>query len=52
MLKVEGIIPAMITPLNEYQEVNEEALRMLVRRLINAGVHGLFCLGQTANFTR
>lgn len=50
MLKVEGIIPAMITPLNEYQEVNEEALRMLVRRLINAGVHGLFCLGTNGEF--
>ncbi|MCR8630633.1 4-hydroxy-tetrahydrodipicolinate synthase [Paenibacillus radicis (ex Xue et al. 2023)] len=50
MFKAEGIIPAMITPFNEQQEINEEALRMLVKRFIKAGVHGLFCLGTNGEF--
>jgi 4-hydroxy-tetrahydrodipicolinate synthase len=50
MFKAQGIIPAMITPFNEQQEINEEALRMFVRRFIKAGVHGLFCLGTNGEF--
>ncbi|MFH5182402.1 4-hydroxy-tetrahydrodipicolinate synthase [Paenibacillus sp. TAB 01] len=50
MFNAEGIIPAMITPFNEQQEVNEEALRFLVKRFLKAGVHGLFCLGTNGEF--
>ncbi|MDF2964405.1 MAG: 4-hydroxy-tetrahydrodipicolinate synthase [Paenibacillus sp.] len=50
MFRAEGIIPAMITPFDDKQEVNEEALRFLVRRLVSAGVHGLFCLGTNGEF--
>jgi 4-hydroxy-tetrahydrodipicolinate synthase len=50
MLKPSGIIPAMITPMNEDQTVNEVALRQLVHRFLNAGVHGLFCLGTNGEF--
>jgi 4-hydroxy-tetrahydrodipicolinate synthase len=50
MIKPEGIIPAMVTPLREDQTLNEGMLRQLVRRYIAAGVHGLFCLGTNGEF--
>jgi 4-hydroxy-tetrahydrodipicolinate synthase len=50
MIKPEGIIPALITPFTSEQEVSEQGLRKLVNRLINGGVHGLFCLGTNGEF--
>ncbi|MDF2959212.1 MAG: dihydrodipicolinate synthase [Paenibacillus sp.] len=50
MLKPAGIIPAMVTPFDSFQKVDESALRQLVRRLIEANVHGLFCLGTNGEF--
>lgn len=50
MLKVEGIIPAMVTPFDDYEQVNEAALQHMINRLIGAGVHGLFCLGTNGEF--
>ncbi|XEC96159.1 4-hydroxy-tetrahydrodipicolinate synthase [Paenibacillus tarimensis] len=50
MLRVEGIIPAVVTPFDERENLNEDALRVMVRRLIEAGVHGLFCLGTNGEF--
>lgn len=40
-----GILPAMVTPLNDREEVNEKALRSLVDFLIDSGVHGIFVVG-------
>lgn len=48
-MKLKGIIPAMVTPLNE-QGINEQGTRKLVRRLIDGGVHGLFILGTNGEF--
>jgi 4-hydroxy-tetrahydrodipicolinate synthase len=45
-----GIIPAMVTPLTQSQEINESALRMLTRHLIKGGVHGLFAIGSQGEF--
>lgn len=50
MLEPRGIIPAMITPFDRDGELNEQALRVQTRRLIEAGVHGLFCLGTNGEF--
>jgi 4-hydroxy-tetrahydrodipicolinate synthase len=50
MFKPEGIIPAMITPFHEDETIHEEALRQQVRRFIEAGVDGLFCLGTNGEF--
>ncbi|CAN7630415.1 4-hydroxy-tetrahydrodipicolinate synthase [Paenibacillus sp. LjRoot153] len=50
MLKPAGIIPAMITPFDDNQNINESALRLFVRRFITANVHGLFCLGTNGEF--
>jgi 4-hydroxy-tetrahydrodipicolinate synthase len=44
-MKPEGIIAAMVTPLTEDERINEAELRAQVNRQIDAGVHGLFCLG-------
>jgi len=40
-----GIIPAMVTPLNGDESLDELALRRLVNYLIAGGVHGLFAVG-------
>jgi 4-hydroxy-tetrahydrodipicolinate synthase len=50
MLKPEGIIPAMITPFADDYSVNVAAVRSLVRRLLDAKPHGLFCLGSNGEF--
>ncbi len=42
-----GIIPPILTPTDEQDRVEEGALRRSVRRLLEAGVHGLF-VGGTA----
>ncbi|MBI3947948.1 MAG: 4-hydroxy-tetrahydrodipicolinate synthase [Armatimonadetes bacterium] len=46
-MKIEGIIPAMVTPFTAEGEVDEAGLRALVRRLLAGGVHGLFPTGST-----
>jgi 4-hydroxy-tetrahydrodipicolinate synthase len=44
-LKVEGIIPALITPMNEDESVSEDGLRTVIDHVISGGVHGIFVLG-------
>jgi len=44
-LKPKGIIPAMVTPLDDRGELKEDALRRLTNYLIAGGVHGLFPVG-------
>lgn len=41
----KGIICAMITPLDENQDINPQATRELIDYLIDKGVYGLFILG-------
>lgn len=47
---IQGIIPAMVTPFNEDESLNESALRRLVDHLIDGGVHGLFPTGSQGEF--
>ena len=42
MVEIRGIIPPVITPMNEDETVNEKELENQVNRLIDAGVHGIF----------
>lgn len=44
-MEYKGIICAMITPLDENQDINEKATRELIDYLIDKGVYGLFILG-------
>lgn len=48
--KPKGIIPPIITPLDDEGNVNYEVLRQMVNHLIEQGVHGLFPLGTTGEF--
>lgn len=50
MLQPYGIIPAMVTPVGEDEELNEAALRRLVNFLIEGGAHGLFATGSQGEF--
>lgn len=45
MVEIKGIIPPIITPMNEDESINEQELRNQVNRQIEAGVHGLFPFG-------
>lgn len=45
MAEVKGVIPPILTPMDEEEKINEEQLRIQVNRLIGAGVHGIFALG-------
>jgi len=45
-----GIIPAMVTPIDQAGRINEAALRKLVNHLIDGGVHGLFPVGSQGEF--
>ncbi len=45
-----GIIPAVLTPFDKDENVDYKALKAHVRRLLDAGVHGIFCLGTNGEF--
>lgn len=49
-MEIKGIIPPIVTPMNEDESVNLEALRRLIDRQIKAGVHGIFALGTNGEF--
>ena len=46
-VELSGVIPPLLTPTDAQDRVDEPALRLSIRRLIEAGVHGLF-IGGTA----
>lgn len=46
-LQIKGIIPPMVTPLNNNNEIDEKGLDNLIEHLISGGVHGIFLLGTT-----
>ena len=43
--EIKGIVVPLVTPFNEDESLNENALREIVDYLIDAGVHGLFPSG-------
>lgn len=45
--KYTGIIPPMITPLRDYDELDIEGLERLIHRMIDGGISALFILGTT-----
>ncbi len=49
-MRVNGIISAMLTPLNDDESINEVELRNQVNRQIKAGVAAVFCLGTNGEF--
>lgn len=51
MVKPQGIITPVITPMHEDESLNLQELRAQVNRQIAAGVKGIFCLVRTARST-
>lgn len=47
MFRLEGIMPPMVTPFDEGERIDEEALRRETRYLLDVGVHGLVVCGST-----
>lgn len=43
--KIKGVIPPIITPLNEREEVDEGAFRKLLNHCVEVGIHGIFVGG-------
>ena len=48
MNKFKGIFPALLTPFNEKDEINEKALEKLIEYNIQKGVTGFYVGGSTA----
>ena len=46
----KGIIPAVVTPMNKKEDLDEDALEVIINRLIDKGVHGIFTVGTTGEF--
>ena len=49
-MRLQGIWPALATPLHADETVDRGALRKLVRRVLDAGVHGVVVLGTAGEF--
>ena len=50
MLRVKGVYPALVTPLDESERVNEASLRRLLDYTVDNGCHGVFILSSTGEF--
>jgi 4-hydroxy-tetrahydrodipicolinate synthase len=48
--EIEGIIPAVVTPFDESENVDEAGFRKIVNYLIDSGVHGIFPVGSQGEF--
>jgi 2-dehydro-3-deoxy-D-pentonate aldolase len=46
-LPLRGIIPPVVTPLLNDNELDEQGIEKLIRHLLEGGVHGIFLLGTT-----
>lgn len=50
MDKFQGIIPAVVTPFDEEERLNEEGMREIIDFLVKRGVHGIFAVGSQGEF--
>ena len=50
MGKPEGIVVAMLTPMDEREDIDENMLQKLINRNIEAGLQGIFCLSTNGEF--
>ena len=48
--RIHGVIPALLTPLNQDLSLDVGGMRRLVRRVIDHGCHGFVVLGSTGEF--
>ena len=45
--RLSGIIPPLVTPLRDRDELDQAGLARLIEHVIGGGVHGVFILGTT-----
>lgn len=47
---IKGIIPPIITPVDQNENVDTEGLKRVVNHVVTGGVHGVFVLGSNGEF--
>jgi len=50
LFKAEGIIPAVVSPVDDTGQIREDTFRRLINYLLENGVHGLFVNGSQGEF--
>jgi 4-hydroxy-tetrahydrodipicolinate synthase len=50
VFEIKGVVPPLITPMDENEKLDTKALRNLIDYVIEGGVHGVFVLGSTGEF--
>lgn len=50
MIDLHGIIVPIITPFDDEENFNEAEMRVQINRQLDAGIHGIFCLGTNGEF--
>jgi len=45
--EIRGVIPALLTPFDKEENLDEKGLRALIGKLLEEGVHGLYLTGST-----
>lgn len=49
-MTIEGILPAIITPMDDSEHLYLQELEGQINRQLQAGAHGIFCLGTNGEF--
>jgi 4-hydroxy-tetrahydrodipicolinate synthase len=49
--RLEGVLPAVVTPFDRYEEFDEEAFRNLIDWLLEQGINGIVPCGTTGEFS-
>lgn len=50
MMILQGVIIPLVTPLTKDEKLDENGLRLILRYMLDSGVHGIFMLGSTGEF--
>lgn len=50
MVRLEGIVPAVLTPFHKDETLNKDAFKQLLDYLLDSRVHGLFVCGSAGEF--
>ncbi len=48
--ELKGVIPAIVTPFDDLEQLDESALRTITRYVVDNGVHGIMTTGGTGEF--
>lgn len=49
--RIKGIITPIVTPIDEYEKINENGFRNLLRYSVDKGIHGIFVAGSSGEAT-